>query len=687
MENIISKTNFKKGSRITRFPYNLIVTSVIAGMFILNAGQSPLQAQETPKTTYTQPSWWFGAAGGANFNFYEGSTQHLTNDFMVPTAFGDGQGIGLFAAPLIEFHRPGTMLGFMLQAGYDNRKGSWKQVETPCNCPADLETGLSYITIEPSIRFAPFRSNFYIYGGPRLAFNMDKSFLYEQGINPDFPNQPVTPDVNGEFSDMNKTVISMQIGAGYDISLSANNKQNQAVLSPFVAFHPYFGQDPRSIESWNISTVRAGLVLKFGHGKKIVAKEDVYIPPIVAVVVEPDVTFAVNAPKNVPVERRVRETFPLRNYVFFNEGSAEIPARYVLLRKDQVKDFSEDQLEVFTPKELTGRSKRQMTVYYNVLNILGDRMVKYPNSSVTMTGSSREGATEGKAMAESTKKYLVDIFAIAPERIKTEGRVKPVIPSEKPGAQLELALLREGDRRVSITSGSPELLMEFQSGNDVPLKPVVINVVQEAPIDSYTTFNVAGADTVFTSWSMEMADKQGKVQKFGPYNQESVSIPGKTILGSNPEGDYKITMTGQTKSGKEIKKETTAHLVLWTPPVAEEMMRFSIIYEFNNSEAIAMYDKYLTEVVTPKIPENGSVIIHGHTDIIGGEDVNLKLSLARANDVKGIMEKALAKANRTDVTFEVHGFGEDKNLAPFDNKFPEERFYNRTVIIDIIPAK
>jgi outer membrane protein OmpA-like peptidoglycan-associated protein len=184
-----------------------------------------------------------------------------------------------------------------------------------------------------------------------------------------------------------------------------------------------------------------------------------------------------------------------------------------------------------------------------------------------------------------------------------------------------------------------------------------------------------------------MEDKQGKVQKFGPYTQESVSIPGKTILGTNPEGKYKITMVGQTESGKQIKKETTANLVLWTPPVTEEMMRFSVIYEFNNAEAIAMYDKYLTEVVTPKVPENGTVIIHGHTDIIGGEKRNLELSTARANDVKGIMEKALASVNRTDVTFEVHGFGEDENLATFNNKFPEERFYNRTVIIDIIPEK
>jgi len=682
-----SNINFKKGSRLARFPYSLALKSLFAGAVIFTGMQMPLQAQEPPVAKYTMPSWWFGAAGGANFNFYQGTTQQLTTDFIVPTAFHDGKGVGFFALPLIEFHRPESRLGFMLQAGYDSRKGSFDQVESPCNCPEDLNTDLSYITVEPSIRIAPFKSNFYVYGGPRLAFNMDNNFTYQQGINPAYPEQVADPEVNGVFSNTNKSLISMQVGAGYDISITPETKQTQVMLSPFIAYHPYFGQNPRSTESWNITTVRAGIALKFGRGKKIETPENVYVPPVVVAAVEPDVTFAVAAPKNVPAERQVRETFPLRNYVFFNEGSTEIPSRYVLLRKDQVKEFREEQLEVFTPKDLNGRSKRQMTVYYNVLNILGDRMVKNPTSTVTMTGSSMEGAADGKAMAESTKKYLVDVFGIAPARITTAGRVKPVIPSEQPGGNLELALLREGDRRVSITSGSPELLMEFQSGNDSPLKPVVIKTVQEAPLDSYVAFNNTGADKAFTSWNMEIADEQGKVQKFGPYTKENVSIPGKTILGTRPEGDYKVAMIGQTKSGKVIRKETTAHLVLWTPPVEEEMMRFSVLYEFNNSEAIAMYDKYLTEVVTPKIPKNGSVIIHGHTDIIGGEEVNLKLSLARANDVKGIMEKALAKSNRTDVTFDVRGFGEDENLAPFDNKFPEERFYNRSVIIDIIPAK
>jgi hypothetical protein len=52
------------------------------------------------------------------------------------------------------------------------------------------------------------------------------------------------------------------------------------------------------------------------------------------------------------------EIFPLRNYVFFNEGSTEIPNRYVSLTKNQVKDFKEDQLKHLQKKI---GSKRQMT--------------------------------------------------------------------------------------------------------------------------------------------------------------------------------------------------------------------------------------------------------------------------------------------------------------------------------------
>jgi outer membrane protein OmpA-like peptidoglycan-associated protein len=93
------------------------------------------------------------------------------------------------------------------------------------------------------------------------------------------------------------------------------------------------------------------------------------------------------------------------------------------------------------------------------------------------------------------------------------------------------------------------------------------------------------------------------------------------------------------------------------------------------------------EIVVPKIPAGGKVIIHGYTDITGDAAYNQTLSLERANDVRNILSNGLSKVGKSGVLFEVYGFGEDEDLSPFDNTFPEERFYNRTVIIDIVPGK
>ncbi len=411
--------------------------------------------------------------------------------------------------------------------------------------------------------------------------------------------------------------------------------------------------------------------------------DDIYAVAIV----EPDVLFSVYSPANIADEPRLRETFPLRNYIFFDLGSTEIPGRYVLLTKDQVKDFKKDQLELFGINELSGRSKRQLVVYYNIMNILGDRMEENPSTSITLVGSSEKGSEDGKALAESVKKYITSVFGIEGSRFKIEGRDKPKIPSEQPGGKLELELLRQGDRRVSVESSSPQLLMEFRSGPDAPLKPVEYIAKPDAPVNSYVSFNVKGAEEVLSSWSMEIRDENGILQKFGPFTTDSISIPGKSILGNRPVGDFNVTMTGQTRTGSVLKKEAPVHIVLWKQSETREMLRFSVIFEFNDSKAISIYEKYLTEIVTPKIPKDGKVIIHGHTDVVGEVAHNLELSKARAEEVKGIMEKALTKSGRKDVKFEVNGYGEDLLMEPFENKFPEERFYNRTVIIDVIPPK
>lgn len=660
-----------------------ISKSILLTALIITVLSTPVLAQNSV-VLQTKPSWWFGVAAGANFNFYEGSTYQLNESFSPPLAFHDGFGVGLFLAPTIEFYRPYSMLGFKFQFGYDNRKGKFDQIITSCNCPADLSANISYLTIEPSLRFAPFRNSFYLFAGPRFAFNMfDKSFVYQLGINPDIPDQTPSDEVTGDFSHMNESLVSMQIGAGVDIPGSSQSKRTQLVLSPFVSFHPYFGQHPRSIETWNVTTFRVGAALKFGVAKK--PAEIIIAPVLKKEIITPKVEFTVISPENIPAERTVRETFPLRNYVFFDLGSTEIPKRYVLLMKNEVSDFKEEQVELFTPENLTGRSKRQLVAYYNILNILGDRMGQNPNTTIKLVGSSELNAEDGRKMAESIKTYLVDVFDINASRITTEGRAKPKIPSEQAGGTDELLLLRQEDRRVSIESNSAVLLMEFQSGPGAPLKPVEIVINEEAPFESYVSFENKDAKKKFSYWNIETKDQRGIIKTFGPYTQDKVFIPGKDILGTNAEGNYKVKMIGTTKDGQKVEEETSIHMVLWVPAKTDVAMRYSVIYEFNESKAIAIYDKYLTEIVVNNIPENSKVIIRGHTDIIGDALHNEKLSLERANDVRKIMESALAKQGRTDVTFDVLGLGENQILSPFENRHPEERFYNRTVIIDIIP--
>lgn len=624
-------------------------------------------AQSKAEAQTSQPTWWFGVSGAANLNFYDGTTQRMNNSLFVPSAFHKGEGVKPFGSFLMEF-RPGPYWGGMLNIGYDGRGGQFDGVIAPCDCPATLETNLSYITVEPSLRLGSPKSNLYFFAGPRVAFNLAKDFWY---------TQEKQPDTEGEFSAIRKTLLSGQVGVGYEFQLSPASSVNKAVLSPFVSYHPYFGQDTRTIESWSVSTLRIGAALKFGKGKAAAIIEEV---AQVAVPVR-DVTFTVRAPKYVPLKRQVSETLPLRNYVFFDEGSSQIPNRYVMLSKDQANSFREVQLQSIQTESMTGRSARQINVYHNILNITADRMRSNPGSSISLSGASLKGPREGKEFAEAIKYYFVDRFGIDANRITTDGRTKPLIPSEQPGGNKELTLLREGDRRVDIVSSSPELMLEVGGGM---MKPITIDAIQVDPMDSHVVFQVGGAKEILKTWSMDISNDQGNTQHLGPFTRDLVSVPGKNILGDRAEGNYKVVMTGETKNGLTVRKESMVRLERQTETL-EKAYRFSILFDFDKTKTIDSYEKFIVETIVPLISDGSRVIIHGHTDIIGSDEYNNTLSESRAMQTQKIIERALNAAGKRNVRYETIGYGEDINQSPFDNNTPEERFYNRTVIIDIVP--
>jgi outer membrane protein OmpA-like peptidoglycan-associated protein len=304
-------------------------------------------------------------------------------------------------------------------------------------------------------------------------------------------------------------------------------------------------------------------------------------------------------------------------------------------------------------------------------------MRKNPAIKITLIGASAgKGPEIGKAEAESVKKYLTDVFEINPARITTEGRDQPINPSEQPGGTIDLALLRDGDRRVDIVSDSPELLA-----------PLQITAVQVNPLDSRIVIKAkTGEKETLKSWTADVIDEKGNTQHFGPYKKEQESISGNAILGDRQSGDYKIVTTGITVAGKQTRKETSIHLERTGEPKGEAK-RFSVLFDFDKSKTAAAYETFLNDVVVPSITDDATVVIHGHTDIIGSDNYNANLSMERCQETERLLKKALAKTNKKGIKYEIYALGSDEDLAPFDNKLPEERFYNRTVIIDVVPSK
>ena len=101
-----------------------------------------------------------------------------------------------------------------------------------------------------------------------------------------------------------------------------------------------------------------------------------------------------------------------------------------------------------------------------------------------------------------------------------------------------------------------------------------------------------------------------------------------------------------------------------------------LLFEFGKADVRPAANTKLAELIRP-IPQRAKVAVHGHTDGIGTDADNLKLSKARAGAVAAIIKTA-----RPDLSLDVQGFGETKPLAAEGgNNDAEIRAKNRRVEI------
>ena len=628
---------------------------------------STASAQQPGDTAESWATWWFGVYGGVNLTMPSGEIVGFNPD--VPSTISEGSGLGPAFGLVIE-NNSGSLLGFTMKIGYDARPVDFDPVTT--GEPAvteELSTSLSYLSIDPSLRLNLGSRFFHLLLGPTFGINLGKGS--------DYTFTDTTGTTTTESADL-EDVRGFLLGAhgtlGYDIPLNGADASTQILLTPFVGYHLGLQEVlERETSTLKISALRAGLPLKFGSRPT---------PPIVT---DPEgnpvaYDFRVDAPMVIAESRRVEETFPLRNYVFFENGNTAIPTRYATLDRTTANGFREEQLLNYREPEsgprTAQRSQRQMEVYYNVLNVFGDRLRRNPAATVTLTGSANGDAAKGKEMAENVKNYLVQTFGIAADRITATGQAMPPHKSGTGGSMGEDRELIDAENwRVEIAADPLSIL-----------DPVDIISLVEEPIGNDIVFRL-NADSRVESATVEVTERGGGIRSFGPYSgTQDVRIDAGELLGDRREARYSA-MTTYTLTDGEIfrSKAQEFRLVRADPDEEQSGLRYSILFEFDQSTTVQTYEKFLREEVAPTVPNGATIIVHGHTDIIGKPEYNDELSNRRVEETRRILTDELTKLGRT-VVFDSFGFGENTGRAPFSNTQPEQRYYNRTVVIEIVPG-
>ena len=360
-----------------------------------------------------------------------------------------------------------------------------------------------------------------------------------------------------------------------------------------------------------------------------------------------------------------RQMKPLLPYLFFDDNSAELPAKYIRYNSvEQSKDFNFNLL--------LGQSTLES--YYQLLNIIAYRLKDNPGASIKISGyRSKKGLDAknkgiSKARAEKVKNYFVNVWKIDASRIKVEFADLPKLYSNEstPEGISE-------NRRVELYSDNMEIMKPVDLRDTI--RKVTPNIILFKPTTKTETA-IAGYDINVLSKFKNMKNFKGKgiVPKLFEWDLQN----DPNILKLKNNLTYKMIVKDTINQTFETEnKELNVELVT-IEQKRQNATKDTIINVYNlilfdfNKSTLDLTNKAITDIIKSEIPENAIVKVTGYTDIIGKEEYNLKLSTARALSTS----KALGAKNVTS-----EGKGEYELL--FDNTFPEGRFYCRTVVVEV----
>ena len=388
-------------------------------------------------------------------------------------------------------------------------------------------------------------------------------------------------------------------------------------------------------------------------------------------------------------EVRTRNADPVLNYIFFDPGSTTFPARYVTYASPEEAH-----------RKFQGSTDRNdislMNLYRETLNIVGDRLRKYPSVTITLIGSTdntddrvlgttRSGRTASELLAlarrraEAVRDYLVNVWQIDPRRLKIEATLLPSKPSPSStedgraeNRRVELRVNSNNPAGYRITDPVTVTNIEHLATPDrIDLLPSV--QTQAGILRTYASISAGG---------VELQSFRGTAEN---QQAEKVWAPTEatlTKLRDSLEIDYDVwDSVGNHAHAHSSIPLDVIHVASNRP---ERIERFSLIlFGFDESKLNPNNERSIRSAaeMIPKIPVK-RVLIQGYTDETGDPAHNDALSEARANVVLERLESML-NAEGTAKPADIHSEGHGSRDLLYDNRLPEGRFFSRTVTITI----
>ncbi len=646
-----------------------IVIGIIISVVMSMTMSTTTNAQDTK---FRQQAWRYGINLGAQTNSAALGWQHLYGG--IPSfqanpdsiTYVDGTGLGFYGGIFGEYLSE-SWWGIQMRISYDMRDALvYDETVTP---NSSFDTKMRYLTFEPLFRVdQKLIPNLNFYAGPFLAVRLKTSFIYKAD-----KDQSVGSD---EFDAlfMNDVTYGVQGGMAYDINFADFDENTSMYVSPFVSASWLINQkevtrnlDQNSVSDvWSTGSYRIGLRISMENREPL----DFATRKLNSPVVVDKKVFVLMPDDNQILTKNVKGYFPIHPYVFFERGSNDIPTRYTKLSIAEAKNFDEEQLGDFMKGELTEKQtnvNQLMIAYYNVMNIYGDRMAKNPSTKVTLRGSDPD-SVNGESYANSVKSYLVNIWGINPDRISIIV-APPFKPSGSDSTEAESKkLISDENRRV-----------KFIFTDEKMTRPLIYTIRDESSIDNDMIFAV-GDGVPFKSWDITITG-EGKTMYFGPYAYSYARINPSELMRFLEKGKYEAKVEITDRNGTKTSETTSFKLT--KEKELKNATRYLMLFDYNQADAVRSYESIIRGDIVKGMTNGDKVIIHGHTDIIGNRDGNLKLSRERANEAKVIIDDELKKENKS-VKVSALGLGMSKVQYTFENKYPEGRMYNRNVFVEIM---